>query len=378
MEQVVSSPRVARRWPGAVAALLILLAGLSLIAWSFRLPYYAFSGGPVSDVVSSVNVSGADTFSTDGSLLMLTVSSQEVNPFEALVAGFDPDVDLVARDAVRPPDESDEDFNARNRASMDLSKETAITLALTRLGYDVTSESDGVLVASVVEGTPAFDVLLANDVIVAVNGVPVELPDDIGSVLEGMQAGDQIEIELTRAGERMTVTVELAERDDDPATPMIGISAAASNPRFEYPFPIEIDAGLVGGPSAGMMYALGVLEVLTADDLTGGHIVAGTGTIDSNGRVGAIGGVRQKVVAAEAAGAEVMLVPASNYEEALTARRERMELVPVATLDEALAALAAISPPRQRGEGTTSEASGEGGGPTTWEQVVRGAGREVS
>jgi PDZ domain-containing protein len=270
---------------------------------------------------------------------MLTVSSQEVNPFEAVIAGFDPDVDLVSREAVRPPDESDEDFVARNRASMDLSKETAITVALTRLGYDVTSESDGVLVASVVEGTPAFDLLKVNDVIVAVNGVPVELPDDIGSILEGMAVGDVVEIELRRDDKTLVVVVELAEREDDPTTPMIGISATAANPRFEYPFPVEIDAGLVGGPSAGMMYALGVLEVLTPGDLTGGHIVAGTGTIDSNGRVGAIGGVRQKVVAAEAAGAEVMLVPASNYEEALTARRDQMELVPVATLDEALLAL---------------------------------------
>jgi PDZ domain-containing protein len=87
------------------------------------------------------------------------------------------------------------------------------------------------------------------------------------------------------------------------------------------------------------MYTLAVMEVLTQDDFASGHIIAGTGTIDSDGNIGALGGIRQKVVAAEAAGAEVMLVPSSNYQEALTAPRQRMELIPVSTLDEALAAL---------------------------------------
>jgi PDZ domain-containing protein len=123
---------------------------------------------------------------------------------------------------------------------------------------------------------------------------------------------------------------------------MVGISAMALNPRFEYPFPIDIDAGLVGGPSAGLMYTLAVMELLGPEDLSHGHVVAGTGTIDSAGNVGGIGGVRQKVVAAEAAGAEVMLVPASNLDEALTARRDHLELIPVSTLDEALAALATL------------------------------------
>jgi Lon-like protease len=310
-----------------------------MAAWNVVLPYYAFSGGPVSDVINSVDVSGTETFLPDGSLMMLTVSSQEVNPFEALIAGFDPDVDLVRREAVRPPDESDEDFVARNQENMDLSKETAITLALTRLGYKVTSKTDGVLVATLVPETPAGEVLKVDDVIVAINGTLVQLPDEISPIIASLDVGDVVVVEVRRGTEDLTISVELAPREDDPTVPMIGIGAIAANPRFEYPFPVEIDAGLVGGPSAGMMYTLAVLDILTPGDLTGGHIVAGTGTIDDVGTVGAIGGVRQKVVAAEAAGAEVMLVPASNYEEALTARRDHMELLPVATLDEALEAL---------------------------------------
>lgn len=330
------------RWAAAAAWALVVGAGLALFAWNLRLPFYAFSGGPVGDALDSVEVSEVATYDTDGELLMLTVSSQEVNPFEALVAGFDPDVDLVSRQAVRSPDESDEDFVARNRANMDLSRETAITVALTRLGYEVVTRSDGVLIVELVEGVPAASVLRVDDVITAVEGEAVELADQIGPIVANRKVGDVIEVRVKRGTENLTVEVALAGREDDPAVPMIGISAVALNPRFEYPFPIDIDAGLVGGPSAGLMYTIAVMELLSPEDLTHGRVVAGTGTIDSAGNVGPIGGVRQKVVAAEAAGADVMLVPASNFDEALTARRKRLELIPVATLDDALAALAAL------------------------------------
>lgn len=325
-----------------VAWSLLLGAGLALASWNVHLPFYAYSSGPVGDVLNSVHVSDVATYDPEGALMMLTVSSQEVNPFEAVVAGLDPDVDLVPRAAVRRPDESIEDYVARNRETMDLSRETAITLALTRLGFEVATRSDGVLIAELVEGAPAASVLHVNDVITTVEGEAVELADQIGPIVAEHRVGDVIALGIKRGDEALDLDVTLTGRDDDPAVPMIGISAVALNPRFEYPFPISIDAGLVGGPSAGLMYTLGVMELLEPGDMTHGRVIAGTGTIDSAGNVGPIGGIRQKVVAAEAAGAEVMLVPASNLEEALTARRDHLELIPVATLDEALAALAAL------------------------------------
>ena len=330
------------RWAVAVAWALFVGAGLALASWNLHLPYYAYSSGPVGDAITSVIVSEAATYDPDGELMMLTVSSQEVNLFEAVVAGFDPDVDLIPREAVRPPDESVEDFVARNRATMDLSRETAITLGLTHLGFQVVTRSDGVLVAELVEGAPAASILQVEDVITAVQGEAVELADQIGPIVSGLQVGDVITLTVQRGSEILDLEVTLTGREDDRAVPMIGISAIALNPRFEYPFPIDIDAGLVGGPSAGLMYTLAVIELLGPEDLTKGHVVAGTGTIDSAGNVGAIGGVRQKVVAAEAAGAEVMLVPEPNFEEALSARRQDLVLISVATLDEALAALAAL------------------------------------
>ena len=330
------------KWPLVVAFAAIFFAGALIAVWNIELPYYAFSPGPVGDALSAVEASEVEVYVASEELLMLTVSSQAVNPIEAVLAGLDPTVDLVRREAVRSPDESDEDFVARNRASMDLSKETAIALALERLGYVVSTSSDGVAIAEVSGETPAAAVLEVNDVIIAVDGQSVELPDEIGASLTGRMPGDTIEIDLTRDGKPLRVSVVLIERDDDPAVPMIGISVAALNPRFVFPFPIDIDAGLIGGPSAGMMYTLAVMELLGPDDLTGAGTIAGTGTISSDGVVGAIGGIRQKVVAAEAAGAEVMLVPASNYQEALTAPRGSLELIPVANLDEALEAIAAL------------------------------------
>jgi Lon-like protease len=331
-----------RRWPIAAAIAALVLAIIAIAGWNLELDYYAFSSGPVGDAVAAVDVEGHDTFLPSGELMMLTVFGQPVNLFEAVVAGFDPDVDLVPESAVRPPDESDEEYVLRNRASMDLSTETAITVALRRLGFEITPSSDGIRVVEVADGVPAASLIQVGDVVLEVDGTAVTLVDELGPLIRAHAVGESVNIRVLRSGAEVTVAVELAPREDEPNVPMIGITAENLNPRFEFPFPIEIEAGQIGGPSAGLMYTLAVMDLLAPEELTGGHVVAGTGTIDIEGNVGPIGGIRQKVVAAEAAGAELMLVPAGNYEEALTARRLAIELIAVSTLDEALAALAQL------------------------------------
>ncbi|MGH8957919.1 MAG: PDZ domain-containing protein, partial [Acidimicrobiia bacterium] len=203
------SSRSGRRWPIAIAGLAILTAGLLIGAWNVTLPFYAFSPGPVGDALDAVRASEVETFPANEELLMLTVSSQEVNPIEAFLAGIDPTVDLVPREAVRRPEETDEEFVTRNQASMDLSKETAITLALRRLGYEVRTTSLGVVIADVDEAAPAIDVLQVDDIIVAVEGIPVELPNDIGAALAGKQPGDVVTLDLTRDEKDLTAEVEL-------------------------------------------------------------------------------------------------------------------------------------------------------------------------
>lgn len=328
------------RWVIAAFVGLFLAAGAAVGAWSVELPFYAFSPGPVGDAIDVVvSDETVAIYEPDGELFFLTVSLQEVNLYEAVAAAVDPAVDLVRREAIRPPDESDEEFKERNLDSMDRSIDTAVAVALDRAGVEMTVESDGVEVVDIVEGSGSEGVLEPGDIITAVDGEPVQLAGDIGVVIGELEPGAVVELDVVRDGEPMTVDVELTASEDG-TRPLIGIIAQTANPRY----PIAIESANIGGPSAGMMYTLAIMDLLIDGDLTKGHVVAGTGTISSDGRVGPIGGIRQKVVAAEAAGADLMLVPQDNYEAALTAERESMELIPVATIDDALAALEALPP----------------------------------
>lgn len=327
------------RWVVAVFASLFVLTGVSVAAWSVELPYFAFSAGPVGDAIDAIEVDGEglEVYPPDGELYYLTVSIQGingVNVYEAIAAGLDPTVDLWARELFRSDEETDEEYRRRNLNSMDRSKEQAIRAAQGALGIEIPPiESDGVGVVDLVEGAPAADFLQIDDIIVEVDGTPITVADDIRVLLESKEAGDPVSVLVHRDGDFFEFEFPLHEWED--GRPIIGISAVTINPRF----PIEIVTGNTGGPSAGLMYTLAIVDLLSEGDLTRGHVVAGTGTIQASGEVGGIGGVRQKVVAAEAAGAEIMLVPEANYEEALTARRQTMDLVPVSTLDEALAYL---------------------------------------
>ncbi len=328
-------------WVAGLAAGLMVMSGGALAAWSVELPYFAFSAGPVGDVIEAVQVVGEiETYPSDGEFYMLTVSLQEVNAYEAIAAGFDPTVDLIPASVIRGREESDEDFRNRGLIAMDTSKEAAVAVAMDRLGMSNVVTSDGVRVAQLLDGSPAAGRLEVGDVIVAVEGEPVTLSDDLREVVGRHQPGDWVELTVLRGGEETSVRVRLTESEDEPGRPLIGILAETVNPRF----PVQIDSANIGGPSAGMMYALGIIELLTEDDLAKGHVIAGTGTLAADGSVGPIGGVRQKVVAAEAAGAEYVLVPQANYEKAVTADVSRIQIVPVATIDDALDFLRGLPP----------------------------------
>jgi PDZ domain-containing protein len=309
----------------------LLLGALMLAAWNIELPYLAFSSGPVSDASDAIRVEEVDTYPSDGELLMLTVVSQDVNIFEAVIAGVDPTIDLVPREAYRQPDESDEAYRKRVLQQMDDSQNRAITVALGYLGYDMVPSD--VLVTELVEGKPAAEVLQLGDTIDSFNGTEIVESRDLTSALAGYQPGDIVELVITREGKAETVRVELVARDDGTDGAMIGIQVGEIT---EPPFPVSIEAGNVGGPSAGMMHALAIIDTLTPGEMTNGHVIAGTGTIAYNGKVGAIGGIRQKVVGAEAAGAEYILVPEDNYQSALTAERESIEIVPIGELEDAI------------------------------------------
>lgn len=323
----------APRWLPVAFAGLALLAALAVAAWSVSLPYLAFSPGPVFDAIDNVMVEeDVQIYPPRGELMMLTVASQGLNAFEVLAVAIDPAVDLVRREAVRRPGESDEEYRERNLVLMDQSKENAVAVALSRVDQGLEIGSDGVEVRDVNEDAPAAEVLEPGDSIIGIEGVEVNLAQDIGEVIATRSPGDTVTLTVVRGGEERQLEVELTADPDDPDRPLVGILAATLNPEY----PIDINSANVGGPSAGLMYTLAIVDLLTPGNLTNGRVVAGTGTIAADGTVGAVGGIRQKVVAAEAAGAEVILVPAGNYEAALTAERTTIEVVSVATIDEAL------------------------------------------
>lgn len=324
-------------WPLYLVGAFFVMGALILGAWNVELPYLAFSSGPVSDAADSIVVSEVEMFPPQGELLMLTVVSQDVNIFEAVIAGIDPTIDLVRREAYRQPDESDEDYRKRVLQQMDDSQIRAITVALNYLGYEMVPVD--VLITDLVPDKPAAEILEIGDSVNSFNGSEITRSTDLTDALADFEPGDVVDVGITREGTTQLLKVELAERDDDSGSAMIGIVVGELT---EPPFPVSIRAGNVGGPSAGMMHALAIIDTLTPGDMTKGHIVAGTGTIQYDGSVGSIGGIRQKVVGAEAAGAEYMLVPESNYEVALTAERESIEIVSVATLQEAIDFLAEL------------------------------------
>jgi PDZ domain-containing protein len=227
---------------------------------------------------------------------------------------------------------------------MNESIDTAVFVALGHLGYQVGFTGAGAEVLEVVEGTAADGVLEVGDVVTAVDGVPVDTADAAAEQIRTYQIGDTIELTGTRGEEPLAVEVTLGAHPDLEGSPMVGVAFDTADLSLDLPIDVEIDSRNIGGPSAGMMYALTVIDLLTEGDLTKGHRVAGTGTIRFDESIGPIGGVRQKVYAARGIGAEYVLVPTDNYERALTAADDAIEVVSVATLQDALDFLDSLDP----------------------------------
>ena len=285
-------------------------------------------------LADSVVADDVDVYPPDGELLMLTIVSQGVNVFEAIIAGFDPTIDLVKKQVVRRPGETDEEYRNRTLQQMDDSNFRSVAVALDYLDIDLVASE--VVINEFVEGVPAASVLVLGDSILSIEGVSISTVEDLRPHLEGVGIGESVTMAVNRNGEIVEVEVELTERGDEPGVAMIGVILGELS---EPPFPLKIQAGDVGGPSAGMMHTLAIIDTLTEGELTKGRVIAGTGTIQMDGTVGNIGGIRQKVPAAEAAGATHILVPAGNYESALTADFDHIKIIPIDTISDAVSFL---------------------------------------
>lgn len=332
------------RWPVVLAAVVVVIGVVVLLLWPVKVPYFAMTPGPVEEVSALVMVEGETTYPLEGDLYLLTVGLREVNVFEWVEAHFDEETDLIAREAIRPQGTTQEQVTRRNLESMNESIDTAVFVALGRLGYEVSFTGSGAEVFQVVEGSGAMGVLEVGDVITSVEGVEIDTADQAAEVIRSRGIGDVITINGTRGEEAFTVQVELVPHPDIEGAPMLGVALDTAGLQLLLPVDVRIDSRNIGGPSAGMMYALTVIDLLTEGDLTGGRRIAGTGTIRFDETVGPIGGVRQKVYAARGIGADYVLVPVDNYEAALTAAGGEIQVVPVATLQDALDFLGTLEP----------------------------------
>ena len=208
--------------------------------------------------------------------------------------------------------------------------------ALNLLDYEIETQGDGVLVVGIMDDSPVAGKLLKEDLIISINNEVIKSTTEFISLLRTYEIGDMVSIGLIRNDKEMSIQTKLIEHIDYENEPMVGFLASTPNQRFVFPISVDIDTGNVGGPSAGLMMALNVYNSLTEYDITKGIKVAGTGTIEIDGSVGPVGGVKQKVIAAKNAGSTLILVPTANFDDVKSYIDEDTNIVSVDTFNEAL------------------------------------------
>lgn len=320
-----------------------LLVALVAAASLLPVPYVVYSPGPVEDTLGVwegepvIEIHGAETYPTEGVLDLTTVgvtpADKELDLFRALQAWVDPDRTVVPRELVYSEGETADQAREENAQLLERSQESAKVAALRELGIEV---PEVVVVDSVIDGAPADGVLVPGDVVVSVDGNPIGEPQDVVDAVTAHQPGETVEFVVERDGERRTETVGSRAAEDD------GRTIVGFGPAIGYEFPVQIDVNIderIGGPSAGMIFALAIYDNLTPGALLDGMHVAGTGTVSADREVGPIGGIQQKIAAAADDGATLFLAPAGNCDEAAAADPGEMRVVRIETLDDAIAAI---------------------------------------
>ena len=294
--------------------------------------YYFMSPGPPYQW--EIEILDQKTYDFDGNLYQLTVRRDEANYFVYAWANLNSQIDLYPREVILPDGVTPQELSEISIQNMITSENVAIAVALDTLGYDVESEGD--LVVGLLDDSPVKDKLYKNDLITSINDQIVKSSTEFISLLKTYDIGDVVEIGLVRNEEDIKIKTTLIEHVEYENEPMVGFLASTPNQKFVYPFEVDINTGNVGGPSAGMMMALNVYNLLTENDITAGNKIAGTGTIEIDGSVGPVGGVKQKVIAAKKANASLILVPTANFSEANIYSDENTSIIAVDSFKEAL------------------------------------------
>jgi PDZ domain-containing protein len=320
------------------------VAAALVVASAVRVPYVALLPGPTLNTLGTsgkeplIQISGHPTYATTGHLNLVTVSyiggpGSRFNVFAALRAWLSPHEAVVPQEEIFTPGQSQQQVTKQDTEEMTNSQQTAEVAALCQLDIKF-SVIDTVV--STVKGLPADGLLRKGDVIQAVDGLPVTCKNSSSTLIKRHAPGSRLALTVARGGTTKTIHVGTKQIDGQP---VVGVTISES---FRFPFRVKINISNIGGPSAGLMFALGIVDKLTPGDLTGGKFIAGTGEIEADGTVDPIGGIQQKMAGARAAGATVFLTPAANCADAVSAVPAGMRLIKVSSLRGALGALSAL------------------------------------
>lgn len=325
----------------ATVVFLIALMPIGLT----KTEYYFMSPGPPYQW--EIDYGNNDNYTFEGNLYQLTVRRDEANIFVYLWSLINDSYDLYPREVILPDGVTPQELSEISIQNMRTSENVAIAVALKNIGYEIESKGDGVAVVGLLEDSPVKDKLKKGDLINSINNIEIFSATEFISTLRTYSIGETVSIGLLRevdgVKEQMYIETTLIEHVEYEGEPMVGFLATTVNERFDFPFEIDIKTGNVGGPSAGLMMALNVYNNLIPEDITNSMIVAGTGTIEIDGSVGPVGGVKQKIIAAKRAGAELILVPVANFDEAQPFETSETAIVAVDSFVEALSVISQYS-----------------------------------
>jgi PDZ domain-containing protein len=320
------------RRPLLIGSVSVVLVALVAAAW-IRLPYYAVGPGPGREVTPLISLGDRQRFEPTGHLMLTTVRWYQVTPLQALVAWIDPDWSVLPERDLYPPNTTVEQEQRRSISEMDQSKIDATWVVLHEIAGYPKDHGTGALVESTVPTCPADGHLFPGDVITQIDGRPIANRRQASRAIEAAAPGERLDFEVDVDGQ-----IEHASFTREPCGSngerLVGVSLLDA-----FPFDVAISSGEIGGPSAGLMWALGLYELLGPGDLTRNRTIAGTGTIDGLGRVGPIGGISDKVIAAREAGASIFLAPVRNMAELGGIDTGDMQVIPVRSFDQAVRAL---------------------------------------
>lgn len=326
---------------GGILAIAILIA-IALMP----VPYVKLSPGPMFNTIGSIDgvelikITDTQVYPTTGELNLTTVTERggpygELTLPEAFTGWVSNQDVVVPTTDLFPEGTTKQDATEENAANFANSQSNAISAALTYLNIPVTSS---VVVALVTANSPATGKLKVGDVISGVDGVAIKKPEDLPPLIRSKAPGTAVTFSITRNKNSIEEVVQLGSNPRDPTQGYVGVAGSSE---YTGPFPIEFGVQGVGGPSAGTMFALGIIDKLTPEDLSDGKVVAGTGTVSPTGDVGPIGGITQKMFAANNNGAQVFLAPKANCETVAAAAPEGLNVAAVSTLTEAVETLRA-------------------------------------